>query len=132
MWAAKVRMYLGHSYPQAKDILDWAASNKDKITEETFGEHASEEMWDDDALEFSKFMYAFLVARTNDSPYRMVMNVEEGNGVEAWRVLCSEFNPHTVNSAQGYLRKILAFKSVNKLSELSGRLAEFESAYDTT
>ena len=52
------------------------------------------------------------------------MTTKEGHRLEAWTLLSNDYNPHTVNTAQAYLRNILGFKHANQQTEVSAKLNE--------
>ena len=73
----------------------------------------------DDTTAFNRYVYATLASRTMGMAHVMEINVAEGNVAESWRVLNEEYNLQTVHSSRGNLVKILAFKTVMKLTELN-------------
>ena len=60
--------------------------------------------------------------------HRIVQNTQEGNGLEAGRIIKQEFNTptHTINSAHGFMMKILGQKPAANLKDVPSKIAEFE------
>ena len=57
-----------------------------------FGDQAGEDEIEN-IDDFVGKLYAYLVSFTTDAPNRIVRNSGEGNGLEAWRRLHSEYDP---------------------------------------
>jgi len=49
---------------------------------------------DEETSSLSRQLYYMLVMLTTDDAHRMMINIEPGNGVEAWRRLCWEYEPN--------------------------------------
>ena len=106
-WSHKVRTFmLARFGDQILTALTWAARQR-KIVAKTcvasqrnrmiswntvFGEQAGEDEIENIDDFVGKF-YAYLVSFTTDAPNRIVRNSGEGNGLEAWRRLHSEYDP---------------------------------------
>ena len=49
---------------------------------------------DKETAVLSRQLYYMLVMLTTDDAHRMMINIEQGNGVEAWRRMCWEYEPN--------------------------------------
>ena len=107
-WTHKVRTFmLARFGDQTLTALTWAARQR-KIVVKTcvasqrdrfvpwitvFGEQGDEDELIDNIDDFVGKFYAYFVSFTTDRPNRIVRNSGEGNGLEAWRRLHSEYDP---------------------------------------
>ena len=115
-WAHKMRtLMLGRFADQVLGALTWAPrqwkivvkgcgpSQRDRLIPwiDVFGEGADEEDQIDEVDDFVGKLYAYLVSFTTDAANRIVRKASEGNGLEAWRRLHSEYDPHVVHETCG-------------------------------
>ena len=56
----------------------------------------------------------------------MVANIQEGNGLEAWRRLNLEYNPETLNNAPAWQEKLLSMKACASSKEIPNKILEME------
>ena len=125
-WSNKLRLYLKqHGAKMTGDLLSYIEKQSDPVT---LASLAALEGYTDEHLEFNSFMYSVLATKTTDGPYLLVNNVEEGHGIEAWRVLSQEFDPKTLLSSQAIMRKFLSIKPAGRIQEISMKLQEFDPA----
>ena len=107
-WTHKVRTFMLAKFgDQILTALTWAteqrkivvkncgASQRDRFVPwiTVFGEGADQEERIDEIDDFAGNLYAFLVSFSTDAANRIVRNSGEGNGLEAWRRLHSEYDP---------------------------------------
>mgnify|MGYP002811089245 CR=1 FL=1 len=60
-----------------------------------------------DATEVAKSLYHFLVQTVDGRALQLIHLVQRGNGLEAWRVLCREYQPAVGGRFANMLRNIL-------------------------
>ena len=80
---------------------------------DVFGEGADEEDQIDEIDDFVGELNAYLVSFTTDAANRILRNAGEGNGLEAWRRLHSEYDPTSS------MRRVAILQQVQKPTALS-------------
>ena len=108
-WSHKVRTFmLARFGDQTLTALTWATQHRKIVVKNcvasqrnrlvpwitVFGEGADQEERIDEIADFVGKLYAYLVSFTTDAANRIVRNSGEGNGLEAWRRLHSEYVVH--------------------------------------
>ena len=85
-WAARQRKIV---------VKGCVASQRDRLIPwiDVCGEGADEEDQINEIDDFVGKLYAYFVSFTTDAANRIVRNAGEGNGLEAWRRLHSEYDP---------------------------------------
>ena len=103
-------------------------SQRDRLTPwiDVFGEGADEEDQIEE-IDFVGKIYAYLVSFTTDAANRIVRNAGEGNGLEAWRPLHSEYDPTSSMRRVAILQQVLNQPRCQRVDVLSAALEDWPS-----
>ena len=140
-WTHKVRtLMLGRFGDDILTALTWAARQR-KIVAKTcvasqrnrfvpwntvFGEQAGEDEIEN-IDDFVGKLYACLVSFTTDAANRIVRNSREGNGLEAWRRLHSEYDPTRSMRRVAILQQVQNPSRCERVEDLRPALEEWLS-----
>ena len=138
-WTHKVRTFmLARFGDEIHTALTWAARQQ-RIVVKTyvsslrnrlvpwvtvFGEQAAEDEIENIDDFVGKF-YAYLVSFTSDAANRIVRNSGEGNGLEAWRRLHSEYDPTPSMRRVAILQQIQNTPRCQRVEDLGPALEEW-------
>ena len=140
-WTHKVRTFmLGRFGDHILTALTWAArqqrivvktcvaSQRNRMISWTtvFGEQAGEDEIENIDDFVGKF-YAYLVSFTTDAANRIVRNSGEGNGLEAWRRLLSEYDPTSSMRRVAILQQVEKPSRCQRVEDLGPALEEWLS-----
>ena len=107
-WSTKLRTYMITRDSEGGKYLKWAEASVEKVDNTAIGERfAIEELDDARVLKFSNELHLQLQSCTSKEAFRLVISVEEGSGLEAWRMLCARYQPRTFGRKRTILRAIL-------------------------
>eukprot|EP00969_Alexandrium_andersonii_P309832 13692966-Alexandrium_andersonii.AAC.1 len=67
----------------------------------------------DDALRAARQVYFALVMLCEGAAMTIIMQVPEGQGLEAWRLFYSEFEPKLPGRSLGLLKTVVTYKSAD-------------------
>ena len=140
-WTHKVRIFMLATFgDEILTALTWAARQQ-KIVVKTcvapqrnrfvpwitvFGEQAAEDEIENIDDSVGKF-YAYLVSFTTDAANRIVRNSGEGNGLEAWRRLHSEYDPTSSMRRVAILQQVQNPPRCQRVKDLGAALEDWLS-----
>ena len=140
-WSHKVRTFMFARF--GDDILTaltWAARQRKTVAKTcvasqrnrmiswntVFGEQAGEDEIEN-IDDFVGKLYAYLVSFTTDAPDRIVRNSGEGNGLEAWRRLHSEYDPTSSMRRVAILKQVQTPSRCERVEDLGPALERWLS-----
>ena len=94
---------------------------------DVFGEGADEEDQIDEIDDFVVKLYAYLVSFTTDAANRIVRNSGEGNGLEAWGRLHSEYDPTSSMRRVAILQQVQNPSRCQRVEDLGSALEDWLS-----
>ena len=107
--------------------LKWAETSADKVDNMAIIERFANESLDDErVLRFSNELHLQLQSYTSKEAFRLVISVEEGSGLEAWRILCARNQPRTPGTKRTILRAILNSSPAKDLMHVDSVLMHVE------
>ena len=77
-------------------------------------------------LRFSNELYLQLQSCTSKEAFRLEISVEEGSGLEAWRILCARYQPRTPGTKRTILIAILNISFAKDLMHVDSVLMHVE------
>ena len=141
-WTHKVRTFmLARFGDQILTALSWAARQRKIVVKtcvasqrnrmipwiDVFGEGADEEDQIDEIDDFVVKLYAYFVSFTSDAANRIVRNSGEGNGLEAWRRLHSEYHPTSSMRRVAILQQVQNPSRCQRVEDLGSALEDWLS-----
>ena len=141
-WTHKVRTFmLARFGDQILTALTWAARQRKIVVKtcvasqrnrmipwiDVFGEGADEEDQIDEIDDFVVKLYAYFVSFTSDAANRIVRNSGEGNGLEAWRRLHSEYDPTSSMRRVAILQQVQNPSRCQRVEDLGSALEDWLS-----
>ena len=141
-WTHKVRTFMIARFgDQALSTLTWVArqrrivvkvcgsSQRDHFAHwiDVFGIGADEEDQIDGIDDFVGKLYTYLVSFTTDASNRIVRNAGEGNGLEAWRRLHSEYDPTSSMRRVAVLQQVQNPPRCQRVEDLGSALEDWIS-----
>ena len=94
---------------------------------DVFGEGADEEHQIDEIDDFFVKFYAYLVSFTTHAANRIVRNSGDGNGLEAWRRLHSEYDPTSSMRRVAILQQVQNPSRCQRVEDLGSALEDWLS-----
>ena len=94
---------------------------------DVFGESADEEEQIEEIDDLVGKLYAYLVSFTTDASNRIVRNAGEGNGLEAWRRLHSEYDPTSSMRRVAILQQVQNAPRCQRVEDLGSALKDWLS-----
>ena len=121
-WAENSALYLSAQCVDACEILlEWLVMEKVHVTEAAIRIKCEEEDWKYDSIStFSRVTFVYLSMRTTGTARKIATSGKRSDGLNAWRRLFQEYNPHLVTGAQALLRRALS------IADVSDRIQELE------
>ena len=144
MWAGKVKGQIPYQEFQyrmenwlsaydpeclPKDLLNWAASEKEPITYSMVVEKTralDEEHCNAKCAEINRELYLTLVTCTSDAPATLVRNAGAGNGFLAWQMLAADNRPTSIIDGGAAMAQIIQQTRTKTLSEFKKGLGEWD------
>ena len=124
-WSHKVHtLMLARFGDDILTALTWAARQRKRIT--VFGEQAAEDEIEN-IDDFVGKLYAYPVSFTTDAANRIFRNSGEGNGLEAWRRLNSEYDPTSSMRRVAILQQVQNPPRCQRVEDLGTALEEWLS-----
>ena len=102
-WSTKLRGFVRGVSKTLADMMKIAESQVTKIRHDGLS---------DGHIELSNTLFSMLSRLTESDAYDIVLNVEEGNGLEAWRRLVRENIPKSVGHNRSRLMHVLEPKDI--------------------
>ena len=124
-WTEEVMEQMDVRYKNATKIMKWAATQKEEIDIEDFENDPLKTMLENPA-KFAEELFLLVRNYTKGEPKKLVKQVEESNGLEAWRLLHEEYDPHTDHSENMMWIKIANPKQVDKVDAVMSSIVEWE------
>ena len=126
-WSSNMRSYIQNTYGKPTQVIfDTVMKSKELIEYEDLAGMAFSGNWPTDWGDFTQWLYAVLMARTEGQAWRLVSNVQEGNGLEAWRRLNAEYNPKTLNNALALQERLFSLKPCSSTKDIRSKTLEME------
>ena len=116
--------YLRISTPQSDELIKWVAGADSTITEEDVDisyPNNKQDVW-----KFAHNLYSIFLSCTEDDTFRICHSVNEGNGLEAMRLLMKRYEPRTPGTKRALLKAIINNPASNKPDELEKNLMKVE------
>ena len=82
-----------------------------------------------EAVECSAKLQAVLISSTEDDAFRIVNAVDEGNGIEAYRMLKKRYEPRNAGSKRAVLKAIINNPQCKKVTEMESNLMNLERLF---
>ena len=125
-WSAKTASYFKAADADAGVWLPWAEDVTETITDEAILAAASRSGHDGvKAVKFSNEVYHLLLDVCKDEAYNEVDNAN-GNGFEAWRLLCKRYSPRTPGTKRALILAIMNMKAAKSVAELEKNIHHME------
>lgn len=122
VWKFKVVTFIAEKYPKCKDILE-ALDNKKEITDEDMEEWRALEPG---VRRFSNELYSLLVKTSDSKATLILMNLDAGNGLEAWRRFSCEFGAKTETTDEALMSRMMNWPRCSNLDEVPLQIEKFE------
>jgi hypothetical protein len=133
-WSMKFKEILRGIWPQARNVLEWAAESETPLTYEEIKEYwtdgADENGKMHDVKEMGQQIQGALLSLLEGEALDLVVGVTEGGGLEAWRKTTRRFDPLTVGRSRNMLQAILT-PGTFKCSELLAAIEHWEQQVAT-
>ena len=125
-WPIVFRAYMGAAVPLLKDLMkDAEASDAPKL---------NVSLSNDDEMAASQQLYFVLIMQTKGEPLDIVVNAGNGEGLEAWRLLCLRYEPRVHSRQAGMLLEILSWDfsgdTMLRIEAMERRITEYEKGGD--
>ena len=118
-WKSRQRKIVVKAWgPSQRDLIPWI---------DVFDEGADEEDQLDEIDDFVGKLYAYLVSFKTDAPNRIVRNSGEGNGLEAWRRLHSEYDSTSSMQRVAILQQVHNPPRCQRVEDLGAALEDWLS-----
>ena len=141
-WDKRLRAILrGRGFQFVKDTLDWSKNFKgnpetnpqniisNAIYAEQAREHNVSEWMGDGGKEheaLNRVLYSMLNLYVDGAAETSIVNAEEGNGIDSYRRLCSQYNPKSARQAAKYMEDLLKIVPAKKPSQIWDKLEEID------
>ena len=105
-WTENSALYLSAKCVDACEILlEWLVSEKEHVTDTAIQTRCDEDDLEyDNVNTFSRVTFVYLSLRTTETARKIVTNGKRGDGLDAWRRVCQEYNPQLVTGAQAVVK----------------------------
>ena len=103
--------------------------NKDGIDAGTYEAKAKEALWEGSGMEhhaLNRVLYSYLSLYTKNDAELIIHNAEEGNGVEAYRRLTSQYSPKTARLAHKHLEDVMEIAKSKRPEEIWTKIEEID------
>ena len=117
-WRFKLEMGLRGCMPRLAEILKWSEEQDGVIDSDLMSE-------EDQGLNHN--LYIILAQITTEEAFDVVKNVENHNGVEAFRRLCRRFSGRTRGKRLQMIRRSVNPTKVKKLGDVMGMIEKWEN-----
>ena len=124
-WAYIFESWFSSQFPEAKEILEWAAKHG-KTELDLDDAILANPSWENHIKPIERQLHTSLVALCRDEALKTVKNSKERDGLDAWRRLNVVFNPKTPASYMAQLRRLTSPKQTQDLSTLGSDLEAWE------
>ena len=125
-WSAKTASYFKAADGDAGVWMPWAEDLNETITDDVILAAASRSGHDGNkAVKFSNEVYHLLLDVCKDEAYNEVDNAN-GNGFEAWRLLCKRYSPRTPGTKRALILAIMNMKAAKSVAELEKNIHHME------
>ena len=109
-FAHKLTGFMSAVWPQTREVMRWAADQT-----ETFDDDDADLEWNDgqradpfpEIKDMSAQLHAALIGLVEGESFDLVVGVESGSGLEAWRKLTRRFDPQVAGRSKNMLKHVL-------------------------
>jgi len=128
VWSRKlVNFIVGNFGESMRAVMNWALESDVEVEKDdweiNYGSGAGEDEIPQIAYKISQ-LYIVLIEVTDAESNDIVVSAGDGNGLEAWRLLCRRWDPTSGNRKRGCLKAIIAPARV-KMDDLSATLTKW-------
>ena len=122
-WPIVFRSYMGAAVPRLTDLMHQVEGSP---------EPAMNAVLPPEDARASQQLYFVLIMCTKGEPLDIVVNAGNGEGLEAWRLMCQRFEPVAHSRQAGMLLEILAWDFTGdvllRMEAMERRIADYEKA----